>query len=94
MAKGLADEPEAVTVVLVSGEGGSIYRIVAAPNDVEEAVFRNVNYDSLTITRLWDVTYESGNRTSMMLIALKEPSNFRSDIFHTRSKNPDTQSNI
>jgi predicted RNA-binding protein YlqC (UPF0109 family) len=39
--QGLADEPEVVTVVLVSGDGGSIYRLVVAPNDVDRIVGKN-----------------------------------------------------
>jgi predicted RNA-binding protein YlqC (UPF0109 family) len=50
MAKGLADEPEAVTVVLVSGESGSIYRLVAAPNDPDRIIGKdNHNVRSMRI---------------------------------------------
>jgi hypothetical protein len=38
MGKNLADEPEAVTVVLVSREDGLIYRLLVAPNDVEKII--------------------------------------------------------
>lgn len=38
MGKGLANDPEAVTVVVVSGEAGSIYRLMVAPDDLVRIV--------------------------------------------------------
>jgi predicted RNA-binding protein YlqC (UPF0109 family) len=38
MARGLADEPKAVTVVVVSGAEGTLYRLAAAPKDIGKII--------------------------------------------------------
>lgn len=44
--QGLADESEVVTVVLVSGDGGLIYRLMGVPNDIDRIVGNHKSYRS------------------------------------------------